>query len=243
MQISINTFLYLLRKDILHNGEKLAVCDIAYQLGTFFKKQQQFMKEKFFEQVIRLRIPIIVLFIIVALAGAVGRQKVSVNYDMNDYLPPESLSTVSLDKMHEEFTGEIPNARVAIKDVSYAKALSYKEKLEQIKGVGEVTWLDDQNPMDMPLSMLDTETVEEYYKDKTALYTITVKEEDINDTVPRIRKLIGEDNAMTGSAVSTAIATTSTVSEIQKITAFSLIIVFLVLPGMLYVTDRQKNKI
>lgn len=180
MQISINTFLYLLRKDILHNGEKLAVCDIAYQLGTFFKKQQQFMKEKFFEQVIRLRIPIIVLFIIVALAGAVGRQKVSVNYDMNDYLPPESLSTVSLDKMHEEFTGD--------------------------KGVGEVTWLDDQNPMDMPLSMLDTETVEEYYKDKTALYTITIKEEDINDTVPRIS-------------------------------------VFLVLPGMLYVTDRQKNKI
>ena len=44
------------------------------------------MKEKFFEQVIRLRIPIIVLFIIVALAGAVGRQEVSVNYDMNDYL-------------------------------------------------------------------------------------------------------------------------------------------------------------
>ena len=180
LQISINTFLYLLRKDILHNGEKLAVCDIAYQLGTFFKKQQQFMKEKFFEQVIRLRIPIIVLFIIVALAGAVGRQKVSVNYDMNDYLPPESLSTVSLDKMHEVFTGD--------------------------KGVGEVTWLDDQNPMDMPLSMLDTETVKEYYKDKTALYTITIKEEDINDTVPRIS-------------------------------------VFLVLPGMLYVTDRQKNKI
>ena len=46
------------------------------------------MKEKFFEQVIRLRIPIIVLFIIVALAGAVGRQELSVNYDMNDYLPP-----------------------------------------------------------------------------------------------------------------------------------------------------------
>lgn len=187
------------------------------------------MKEKFFEQVIRFRIPVIILFIIAALAGAVGRQKVAVNYDMNDYLPPESLSTVSLDKMHEEFTGEIPNARVAIKDVSYAKALSYKKKLEQIKGVEEVTWLDDQNPMDMPLSMLDTETVEAYYKDKTALYTITIKEEDINDTVPRIRKLIGEDNAMTGSAVSTAIATASTVSEIQKITAFSLIIVFLVL--------------
>ena len=187
------------------------------------------MKEKFFGQVIRLRIPIIILFFVAAAAGAIGRQMVAVNYDMNDYLPEQSLSTVSLDKMHEEFNGEIPNARVAVKNVSYAQALAYKDKLEQIKGVDSVTWLDDQNVMDMPLSMLDQDTVDAYYKDKTALYTISIKEEDINSTVPKIRKLIGEDNAMTGSAVSTAIATESTVKEIGKITAFSILIVFLVL--------------
>ena len=51
---------------------------------------------------------------------AVCFQMVAVNYDMNDYLPEKSLSTVSLDKMHEEFNGEIPNARVAVKNVRYA---------------------------------------------------------------------------------------------------------------------------
>ena len=187
------------------------------------------MKEKFFELVIRFRIPILILFFTLTIAGAIAKQKVSVNYDMNDYLPSDSLSTVSLDKMHEEFTGEIPNARVAIKNVSYAKALSYKEKLEQIKGMVEVTWLDDQNALNMPISMLNKDTVEAYFKDKTALYTITIKEESINDTVPKIRQLIGEDNAMTGSAVSTAIATESTVSEIKKISLIAIAIVFLVL--------------
>lgn len=187
------------------------------------------MKEKFFDKVIRFRIPIIIIFILAAIAGGYCKNLVKVNYDMNDYLPADSPSTLALEKMGDEFDGEIPNARVAIKDVSYAQALDYKEKLEKIKGVESVTWLDDENPMDMPLSMLDTSTVNSYYKNNVALYTVTITEENINDTVPLIRELIGEDNAMTGSAVSTAIATKSTVSEIQKIAAISILIVLLVL--------------
>lgn len=187
------------------------------------------MKEKFFDKVIRFRIPIIIFFIIAAGIGAFCQNLVKVNYDMNDYLPADSPSTLALEKMKDEFDGDIPNARVAIKDVSYAQALDYKEKLEKIKGVESVTWLDDQNPMDMPLSMLDSSTVDSYYKDNVALYTVTITEENINDTVPLIRELIGEDNAMTGSAVSTAIATKSTVSEIQKIAVISILIVLLVL--------------
>ena len=37
------------------------------------------------------------------------------------------------------------------------------------------------------------------------------------DTVDRIRQIIGEENAMSGDAVSTAIATTGTVNEIMLI--------------------------
>ena len=89
------------------------------------------MKQKFFDCVIRFRIPIMVIFVLAAVQGAYAKQLVQVNYDMNDYLPEESSSTVSMDKMQEEFDGGIPNARVAVKDVSYAQALKYKEKLEK----------------------------------------------------------------------------------------------------------------
>ena len=187
------------------------------------------MKEKFFERVIRFRISLIILFITAAVIGGYCKGFVKVNYVMNDYLPENSPSTLALEKMNREFDGEIPNARVAVKNVSYSQALAYKEKLEKTDGVESVTWLDDQNPLDMPLSMLDSSTVNSYYKNKTALYTVTIKENAINSTVPLIRKLIGDSNAMTGSAVSTAVATKSTVSEIQKIAVIAVIIVFLVL--------------
>ena len=187
------------------------------------------MKEKFFDWVIRLRVPIMILFLVAAVAGAIAQQDVSVNYDMNDYLPADSPSTVALDKMNDTFDGAIPNARVAIKDVTYAQALDYKAKLEAIDGVESVTWLDDQNALDLPLELLDEDTVTPYYKDNIALYTVTIGEADINSAVPAIRKLIGDDNAMTGSAVSTAVATSSTVSEIQKIAVVAVLIVLVVL--------------
>ncbi|MDO4384267.1 MAG: MMPL family transporter, partial [Eubacteriales bacterium] len=187
------------------------------------------LKEKLFDGVIRFRVPIMIAFVLVALLGAYARQFIKVNYDMNDYLPEDSPSTVALDVMNKEFDSAIPNARVAINNVNYGEAMAYKEKLEQIPGVESVTWLDDSNKMNMPLNMLDKDTVETYYKDNTALYTVTIEEKHINDAVPAIRKLIGKNNQMTGSAVSTAIATKSTVTEIQKITGFAILMVLFML--------------
>ena len=187
------------------------------------------MKEKFFRMMIRLRIPIMIFFILFAGLGAYARNQVSVNYDMNDYLPEDSPSTVALDMMGEEFSGAIPNARVAIRDVSYAEALKYKEQMEAIPGVESVTWLDDSNILDMSLEMLDADTVDDYYKDNTALYTVTIEEDYINSAVPAIRKLIGYENAMTGAAVSTAIATESTVKEVRKIAIIAVLFVLFML--------------
>ena len=74
---------------------------------------------------------------------AMAQKFVSVNYDMNSYLPEDSPSTVALDVMEDEFDGGIPNARVLIYNVTVPEALSYKEKLGEIDGVTDVTWLDD----------------------------------------------------------------------------------------------------
>ncbi|MGN0630070.1 MAG: RND family transporter, partial [Ruminococcus sp.] len=53
--------------------------------------------------------------------------------------------------------------------------------------------------------------------------------EYILDAVPAIRDIIGEDNAMEGSAVSTQVATVSTVKEIAVIASIAVIFVLLVL--------------
>ncbi|MGN0614600.1 MAG: RND family transporter, partial [Porcipelethomonas sp.] len=172
---------------------------------------------------------VIIIFILFAVCGAVFRGLVSVNYDMNDYLPEDSKSTVSLDVMNEEFEGGIPNARVMISDVNIPQALDYKDKIEAVEGVSDVMWLDDSIDMTTPLEMQDKDVVENYYKDNTALYSVTINEGDILTAIPAIREIIGEDNAMEGSAVSTEMATVSTVSEISKITAIAVVFVLFVL--------------
>ena len=131
--------------------------------------------------------------------------------------------------MQEEFEGGIPNARVMITDVTIPQALKYKEQIENVEGVTEVSWLDDSVDITTPLAVLDSEVVENYYKDNTALFSVTIDEDYRISAVDAIREIIGENNAMTGSAVSTAVATTNTVSEIQKITVIAVLFVFAVL--------------
>mgnify|MGYP004565645675 CR=1 FL=1 len=71
--------------------------------------------------------------------------------------------------------------------------------------------------------------LETYYKDGSALFSVTIAKEKRITAVDAIRQIIGDDNAMTGSAVSTAVATASTVSEISTIAAIAVAFVLLVL--------------
>lgn len=184
---------------------------------------------KVYNWVVNHRKLILVLYAVAFIISAICKTQIAVDYDMNDYLPENSASTVALDLMNKEFDGGVPNARVMIKDVSVPEALKYKTKIKKVDGVTDVTWLDDATSVDVPLETLDTETVENYYKDGNALMSVTIDKKKRVEAVDDIRKIIGDDNAMTGSAVSTAAATTSTVREISKIAGFAVLFVILVL--------------
>ena len=184
---------------------------------------------KIYKPIVNNPIKIIVTFILLAVVGAVCKNYVSVNYEMADYLPSDSSSTVSLDLMKSEFDGGIPNARVMLKNVSVAQALEYKDKLKNTEGVDSVIWLDDSINIYAPIEIADKDTVETYYKDNNALFTVTIDEDDDIATVRRIRELIGDDNAMSGNAISSAVAKTGTVNEIDLITLFAVLAVLVIL--------------
>lgn len=184
---------------------------------------------KFYERIVNHRKAIIVVFVVLFAVCLGCKQLVAVDYDMNDYLPQESPSTQALDVMEQEYSGGIPNARVMVKDVTVPQALEYKEKLLAVDGVTTVTWLDDAASVTVPLETLDPDTVETYYKDGNALFSVTIDEEKMIDAVQSIREIIGDENAMTGSAITTAVATTSTVNEIAKVATIAVLFVLVVL--------------
>ena len=184
---------------------------------------------KFYTHIVNNQKKILVIFILMAICGAVLQSFVKVDYDIEDYLPNDVPSSVAIDVMNENFDGGIPNARVMVKNVSIAQALEYKERLEECEGVDDVLWLDDAVNIYEPLEMADQDTVETYYKDSNALFTVTIEEEKNVATVNRIRDIIGDDNAMTGNAVSTAVATTGTVKEVNFVTVFAIFVVIIIL--------------
>ncbi len=129
---------------------------------------------------------------------------VTVNYDMKDYLPKDSPSTEGMEVMEEEFAGTVPDTDVMVKNVTVQEALAFKEKLADIDGVTDVTWLDDAVDMRIPLEMMDEGTVETYYKDGHALFSFSIRDGDEVAITDDIYELIGKENAMMGEALNTA---------------------------------------
>ena len=185
--------------------------------------------EKFYEKMLKHQTLIIIIFVVSCIFSLFFQAKVNVNYDMNDYLPDDSPSTRAIDVMEEEFEGGVPNARIMVNNLSITEALDFKEKILNIEGVTEVLWLDDVINITEPLATQEKETVGGYYKNKEALYSITIDDEKALDAVGDLRDLIGDKGAMEGTAVNTAVAAESTVDEIFKIAMITVPIVLLIL--------------
>ncbi len=184
---------------------------------------------KFYTFIVEHRKAVLTLFSVLAILGIFGKLAIKVDYNISDYLPDDAPSTIALNKMEEEFDGGIANARAMVQNVTIPEALEYKQKIADVNGVSSVTWLDDSVDITTPLETIDQDTLETYYKDNAALFSIVIEEDAYVDAVADIRAIIGEDNALSGTAVNTADGTTNTVAEIIIITAVAIVFVFLVL--------------
>lgn len=187
------------------------------------------MMEKISKNIVKHKKTIILTFLVITLISAVLSFAVGVNYNLSSYLPDTSKSTIALDKMKEEYNTDVPNTRVLIKNVSIAKALEYKEKLSEIDGVKEINWLDDSISINEPIEFADKDTVETWYKDKNALFSLVVDENKQVQAIDDIRKMIGDENAMSGDSVNTVMAEEATSKEINKILMIVIPLVFLIL--------------
>lgn len=160
------------------------------------------MKDSIFKCAINNRWKVVIFFIFISFFSIPLTMKVKVNFDMNSYLPSDSPSSVALDRMQEEFEGGIPNARVMVENVTIEQAFLMEYSLMNVDGVEAVSWMDDPIKLDMSdlsslmqISMDDFLTdienqsmIENYYKDNTAIYSLTIDEEKAIDAVRDIRK-------------------------------------------------------
>ncbi|WP_071394992.1 efflux RND transporter permease subunit [Bacillus tuaregi] len=172
---------------------------------------------------------VVIAFMLIAVIGTIAQFTVAVNYNMADYLPEDAQSTKAMDVMEQEFEGSVPNTRVMIHDVTIQEALVFKEKLANIDGVSDVTWLDDAIGITTPIEMADQELVETYYKDNHALFSFSIPEGEEVAVTDAVYELIGEENAMAGEALNTATQQKMAGKESMYAAAFLVPIIILIL--------------
>lgn len=187
------------------------------------------MKRSIFELTINKPKLIITIFTFFVVVCIILQFFVGVNFKMADYLPSEAPSTHALEVMEQEFPTAVTNARVMLNDVGIAEALAVKEQLKQTEHVSDVMWLDDVVDIKTPLQTLDSSLVDSYYKDRTALISLSIESSFEMETTQKIRSLIGENNAVSGDAVSTATMQELSSSESLKAIAFLLPIIIIIL--------------
>ncbi|MBQ8129983.1 MAG: MMPL family transporter [Clostridia bacterium] len=185
---------------------------------------------KLYSAIVQRRRRVMALYAIIVAVCLVFWTQVRVDYDIIDYLPDTAASTVAIDTLREEYEGGIPNCRVMIRDTDVPGALRYKEALRGIDGVTDVSWLDDAADMDVPLETLPKDTLETYYKDGNALFSVTIAEDDRRvQTIADIRALVGDDNCVVGSTVEIADSVTQTVSQVRIVAIIAVLYVFFIL--------------
>ncbi|UJL45335.1 RND family transporter [Virgibacillus sp. NKC19-16] len=179
--------------------------------------------------ILNKRKSIVLTFVILAVVSALVQFAVTINYDMVEYLPDDAASMQAMDEMQDEFDGGMTNTRVMMKDISIQEAMAFKEELEAVDGVTEVMWLDDVIDIKTPIEMAEPDTIESYYQDGNALFSFHIEEGREVETTDAVYELIGEDNAMSGEALDTAISQQMTGEETMNAALILVPIIILIL--------------
>ena len=119
----------------------------------------------------------ILFFFLLTLVCALLIPRVEINYDLAEYLPPESGSRQALDVMTQEFPYGA-TALVMAEDISLQEAQTLKSQISQVEGVQSVLWLDDMADVRQPLEFQDSSLLNSYYQDGNALFHVYFDEDD-----------------------------------------------------------------
>jgi len=135
------------------------------------KKTSESFMMKLARFIVNKRKAFIALFILVCIYSVICIPKVGVINDLTEYLPESTETRQGLDIMDEEFT-TFGSAKILVSNITYEKALALAKEIGEVKGISAVSFYDEED------DTYDNDEVGDYYKDASALYTLTFEEEE-----------------------------------------------------------------
>lgn len=168
------------------------------------------------EGIVKLKWVFLVLFVALSIFGAVMIPRTKINYDLTGYLPAHCDSSTALELLKKEFDDK-GMAYVMVKDVTPEKAGEIKTRLEKVKGVATVTYVESMN-----------------YKNNSALYTVTLKDYDSTagafDAVKDVIDALSDEKAyLSGQSAFSYYTKLETEQSIMKLGIAIVVIILLVM--------------
>lgn len=187
---------------------------------------------KFAEFVVNHRRKIGVVFAVLVVISLFLMPKVNINYDLSAYVPNFAQAKEGLNVVKDEF-GMQSMARIMINHVSLVQAKEYKDKIEKIEGVDLVSWLDDEVDVNQPVEFIESEILEKYYKENSAIFEVMFEEDEYstktNQALEEIKSILPEDTNMIGSPIDTKESQDSIQNEVTSIMGFLIPIAIVIL--------------
>ena len=138
--------------------------------------------DKIAEVIVDRRKLFFVLFLVAFVFCLTTINRVNVENDLAQYLPETTETRRGVDIMDNEFK-TFGTARVLVTNITYDRALILAHGLEDIYGISKVDFYDESD------DDYNNKSIEDYYKDSSALFTLSFDEEE--DT-PLSQKAIAE---------------------------------------------------
>ena len=155
----------------------------------------------FGKQVVKFRIPILIISILLLIPAGLGYVNTRVNYDVLTYLPEDIETMQGQDILVKDFgTGAF--SMFIVDGMEDKEVSALKAKIENVEHVQKVLWYDSLADISMPKSMIPKDVYEVFNSDTGTMMAIFFDEGTSSDgtmeAIGEIRKLAGKQCFLSG---------------------------------------------
>ncbi|MDF2686771.1 MAG: transporter, partial [Clostridia bacterium] len=163
-----------------------------------------FLLVKIVDFLLKNKIKVIIFYAVALIISFLLMPLVKVNYDLAEYLPPQSNTRKAIGILEDEFSYP-GNADLMVENVTINRGKQIKELIKTIDGVKNVIWLDDMTDITQPEEYINSKIKDKWYKNGNALYMVEFNDGNYGKrtsaAINSIRSSIPETIAMRGAAV------------------------------------------
>ncbi len=183
--------------------------------------------DKMIRILLKHRAWVVLAFLLATILSLPLSQKVKVNDQLADYLPPEAPSTRAMQVVASSFGSAMPDAQISWPAANLHEAYQAKAQLQALSCVEQVRWLDDFVDLGKPLSFEQSKFEARYYRNGRALFEVQTRGSE-REALNEIYAL-GPEIQVRGTLVERAGAQNAVKTEVLQVTAVALPLILLIL--------------